>query len=77
VRVKVLSRRILKIFALLMVTVMPRSALSDANLGHVSRLADMSIRQLVDELDPTTTWTAFRWARSRLCSVPTTMAYPM
>ena len=51
-RVKVLNRRISKILALLMVTVIPRSALSDANLGHVSRLADTSIRQLVDELDP-------------------------
>lgn len=52
-RVKVLNRRILKILALFMVTVIPRSALSDANLGHVSRLADTSIRQLVGELDST------------------------
>jgi len=51
VRINVSSRRISKILALLMVTV-PRSALSDADLGHVSRLADTSIRQLVDELDP-------------------------
>jgi hypothetical protein len=51
VRVNVLNRRISKILALLMVTV-PRFARSDANLGHVSTLADTSIRQLVDELDP-------------------------
>jgi hypothetical protein len=30
----------------------PRSALCVTDLGHVSRLADTSIRQLVDELDP-------------------------
>jgi hypothetical protein len=51
VRVNVLNRRISKILALFMVTV-PKFALSDANLEHVSRLADTSIRQLVDELDP-------------------------
>jgi hypothetical protein len=51
VRVNVLNRRIFKILALLMATV-PRSALSDANLVHVSGLADTSIRQLMHELDP-------------------------
>jgi len=51
VRVNVLNRRILKMLALLMVIV-PRSALSDANLGHLSKLADTKIRQLVNEFDP-------------------------
>lgn len=50
-RVNVLNRRIFKILALLMMTI-PGSALSDANLGHVPRLADTSIRQPVDEVDP-------------------------
>src|SRR5258708_562646 len=51
VRGNVLNRRILKMLALLMVIV-PRSALSDANLGHLSKLADTKIRQLVNEFDP-------------------------
>jgi hypothetical protein len=51
VRAVVLSRGILKILPLLMVIV-PRSALSDANLVHVSRPADSTVRALMDELDP-------------------------
>ena len=51
-KVNVLNRRILKILALLMVTAIPKSALSDANLVHVSRLADTTIREPVDEVDP-------------------------
>jgi hypothetical protein len=51
VRVSVLNHRILTILALLMALV-PKLAVGDANLGHVSRLTDSSIRELVDELDP-------------------------
>jgi hypothetical protein len=51
VRVNVLKHRIVKIVALLMVTV-PRFALSDANLVYFSSLADTNIRELVDEVDP-------------------------
>jgi hypothetical protein len=51
VRVSVLNHRILTILALLMAMV-PKFAVGDANLAHVSRLTDSSIRELVDELDP-------------------------
>jgi hypothetical protein len=51
VRANVLHRRILTILPLLMMIV-PRSALSDANVMHVSSLADTSIREPMDELDP-------------------------
>jgi hypothetical protein len=46
-----LHRRILKILPLLM-AIVPRAALSDAYVMHVSRLAGSSIREPVDELDP-------------------------
>ena len=49
--INLLNRGILKVLAVVMVTV-PRSALSETNLAHVSRLADPSIRELADEVDP-------------------------
>jgi hypothetical protein len=50
-RAIVLHRRILTILPLLMLIV-PRCALSGANVIHVSSLADTSIREPMDELDP-------------------------
>lgn len=51
VRVHVWNRGISKILALLMVTG-PSLALSDVNVRRVARLAETSIPQQVDELDP-------------------------
>jgi hypothetical protein len=47
----VLLRRILTILPLLMVIV-PRPAMSNANVTHISSLSGTSIRELMDELDP-------------------------
>lgn len=50
-RAIVLNCRIVKMLTLFVV-IIPRLALSDANLAHNSRLADTSIRELGYELDP-------------------------
>jgi hypothetical protein len=50
-RANVSHRRILTILPLLMVIV-PRSAMGDAKVTHVSSLPDTSIREPMDELDP-------------------------
>jgi hypothetical protein len=47
----VLKCRIVKLLTLLMV-IIPRLALGDANLVHTSRLTDTSIREFAYELDP-------------------------
>jgi hypothetical protein len=47
----VLNGRIVKMLTLFVV-IIPRLALSDANLAHSSRQADTSIRELGYELDP-------------------------
>lgn len=46
-----LNRRIVKMLTLFVV-IIPRLALSDANLAHSSKLADTSNRELAYELDP-------------------------
>lgn len=50
-RAIVLNRRIVKMLTFLVV-IIPRLALSDANLAHSSKRADRSNRELAYELDP-------------------------
>jgi hypothetical protein len=52
VRVNVFNRRILKLLASRTAATVPRSALSGVHLVHGSRLADTSVRKLVNEVDP-------------------------
>jgi len=71
VRANVLHRRILTILPFLMVIV-PRSALSDANVMHVSRLIRAFASRWTNSI-PMITTTAFRRARSTLCFERTTV----
>jgi hypothetical protein len=75
-RAIVLNGRIVKMLTLFVV-IIPRLALSDANLGHSSRQADTSIRELGYELDPEDNGNSSHWAHSTSSSERTTTVRPM